>query len=130
MGKILLVDDDTDFAEALGQRIRAAGYAVRSIADSEKALASCLSSDRTFPADVIIVDLYMPRQDGIQMIAAWRQAGVKAPIIAISGGGPIRFTKMLEVAKVRGANASRGKPFPTSELLGLLEKYIPQKRAV
>jgi CheY-like chemotaxis protein len=128
MGNILLVDDDVDFAEALSEQIRAAGHNVQSISDSEKAVAACLSGDRTFAADVIIVDLYMPRQDGIQVIAALRQAGIKTPIVAISGGGSIRFAKMLEVAKVVGANASLAKPFLPSELLGLLEKYTPQER--
>jgi CheY-like chemotaxis protein len=129
MGNILLVDDDVEYAEALSEQIRAAGHTVQSIADSEKAVATCLSDGRTFAADVIIVDLYMPRQDGIQVIAALRQGGVKAPIIAISGGGSIRFTKMLEVAKVLGANASLAKPFPTSELLGLLDMYASQERS-
>src|ERR1700722_1704333 len=123
MGNILLVDDDVDFAEALSEQIRAAGYAVHSISDSEKAIAACLSDEKPFPADVIIVDLYMPRQDGIQVIAALRQGGLKTPIIAISGGGSLRFAKMLEVAKVLGANASLAKPFPASELIGLLKKY-------
>jgi len=129
MGNILLVDDDIDFAEALSQQISSAGYAVQSISDSEEAVAACLSDDLVVSPDVIIVDLYMPRRDGIQVIAALRQAGVKTPIIAISGGGSIRFTKMLEVAKVLGANDSLAKPFAASELLGLLAKYAPQERA-
>ncbi|HEX4157251.1 MAG TPA: response regulator [Rhizomicrobium sp.] len=129
MGNILLVDDDVDFAEVLSEQIRSAGHAVQSISDSEQALAACLSEKDPLLPDVIIVDLYMPRQDGIQVIAALRQAGVTAPIIAISGGGSIRFTKMLEVAKVLGANASLAKPFPAGELLGLLAKYAPQQRA-
>ena len=126
MGNILLVDDDIDYAEALSEQIRSAGYAVQSISDSERALAACLSEKDALSPDVIIVDLYMPRQDGIQVIAALRQGGVRVPIIAISGGGSIRFTKMLEVAKVLGANASLAKPFPASELLGLLERYTPR----
>jgi CheY-like chemotaxis protein len=129
MGNILLVDDDVDFAEALSEQLRCAGHDVHSISDSEQALAACLAEKGGISPDVIIVDLYMPRQDGIQVIAALRQVGVTAPIIAISGGGSIRFTKMLEVAKVLGANASLAKPFPASELLGLLEKYTPKERA-
>ena len=96
MGNILLVDDDIEFAEAMSEQIRAAGHAVQSISDSENAVAACLSEKNALSPDVIIVDLYMPRQDGIQVIAALRQAGIKTPIIAISGGGSIQFTKMLE----------------------------------
>ena len=103
---------------------------MQSIPDSEKALAACLSETDALSPDVIIVDLYMPRQDGIQVIAALRQAGIKTPIIAISGGGSIRFTKMLEVAKVLGANFSLAKPFPASELLELIERYAPPQERI
>lgn len=127
MGNILLVDDDADFSEALGEQIRSAGHAVEWISDSEEAVSACLSGNAGLSPDVIIVDLYMPGRDGIQVIAALRQAGITTPIIAISGGGSIRFAKMLEVAKVLGANASLAKPFPVAELLGLLTKYIAQE---
>jgi CheY-like chemotaxis protein len=130
MGKILLVDDDIEFAEVLSEQIRTAGHAVQSISDSENAVAACLSEKDALSPDVIIVDLYMPRQDGIQVIAALRQAGIKTPIIAISGGGSIRFTKMLEVAKVLGANFSLAKPFPASELLELIDRYVPPQERI
>jgi CheY-like chemotaxis protein len=130
MGNILLVDDDIEFAEVLSEQIRAAGHAVQSISDSENAVAACLSEKNALSPDVIIVDLYMPRQDGIQVIAALRQAGIKTPIIAISGGGSIRFTKMLEVAKVLGANFSLAKPFPASELLELIDRYVPPQERI
>ena len=130
MGNILLVDDDIEFAEALSEQIRTAGHAVQSISDSEYAVAACLSEKDALSPDVIIVDLYMPRQDGIQVIAALRQAGIKTPIIAISGGGSIRFTKMLEVAKVLGANFSLAKPFPASELLELIDRYLPPQERI
>lgn len=128
MGNILLVDDDADFSEVLGEQIRSAGHVVEWISDSEEAVSACLSGNGAHAHDVIIIDLYMPGRDGIQVIAALRQAGITTPIIAISGGGSIRFTKMLEVAKVLGANASLAKPFPVSELLGLLTKYMSSEK--
>ncbi len=125
MANILLVDDDIDYSAALSAQMKSAGHVVESFLDSEKAVSTFLSGNAALVPDVIIVDLYMPRQDGIQVIAALRQAGVTTPIIAISGGGSIRFTKMLEVAKIVGANASLAKPFPPTELLQLLSRYIP-----
>lgn len=127
MGNILLIDDDIDFIEVLSAQMRDAGHVVESISDSEKAVSTCLSANGGLAPDVIIVDLYMPRQDGIQVIAALRQTGVKTPIIAISGGGSLRFAKMLEVAKIVGANASLAKPFPAAEILGLIAKYTSVK---
>jgi CheY-like chemotaxis protein len=129
MANILIIDDDPDFAAATGEQLKAAGHSVQTIFDGEKALAACLVPGQIFLPDVIIVDLYMPRIDGIQVIAALRQAGVKTPIIAASGGGSLRFTKMLEVAKFLGANASLAKPFALPELLALLAKFAPRERA-
>ncbi|HEX3666902.1 MAG TPA: response regulator [Rhizomicrobium sp.] len=127
MANILIIDDDIDFAEALCAQLKSAGHVAESITDSEKAVSACLAEKR--PRDVIVVDLYMPRQDGIQVISALRQSGITTPIIAISGGGSIRFTKMLEVAKVLGANASLAKPFSLSELLELVAKFATRENA-
>ena len=129
MANVLIIDDDPDFAEATSLQLMAAGHSVQIISEGRTALASCLAAERTFVPDVILVDLYMPGIDGIQVIAALRQAGVKTPIIAVSGGGSLRFAKMLEVAKFLGANASLAKPLALPEILALIAKFAPQERA-
>ena len=76
----------------------------------------------------VIVDLYMPRQDGIQVIAALRQGGVTAPIIAISGGGSIRFTKKLAKKAPGFFGRLSRQTVSRPSISGLLAKYAPQER--
>ena len=66
--KILLIDDEVDFTELLGENLEESGYEVRKINDPTLALAEA----RTFLPDICVIDLVMPRMDGGDVVNALR----------------------------------------------------------
>ncbi|WP_411826975.1 two-component system response regulator [Luteolibacter sp. AS25] len=64
--KILLIDDETDFTELLGENLTASGFEVMQINNPTKALEAA----KSFRPDICIIDLVMPRMDGGDVVAA------------------------------------------------------------
>jgi DNA-binding response OmpR family regulator len=79
--RVLLVDDEPGILEMLGEILATQGYTVATAASAQQALERL----RTFPADVIILDIVMPGMSGNQMLATLRAQGMDVPAIAISG---------------------------------------------
>ena len=76
--------------------------------------------------DVVITDIIMPEQEGIDTIIQIRRERPGIKIIAISGGGRIRNIDFLEMAQSLGADEVIAKPFEADELLNrLLRLGIP-----
>jgi CheY-like chemotaxis protein len=72
MTRILVIDDNEDFAELIRYFLQAEGYSVAIAHDGRLGL----EIQRHQPADVIITDIFMPRQDGVETIAAVRKLTV------------------------------------------------------
>lgn len=121
--RLLLVDDEPDVRAAMRRVLERAGFEVRlasSAADALEALAA-------EPADVVITDIIMPRQNGAELIAVLRKNFPKTRIIAISGGGnfwpqgykpdAITTTAYLAAAERAGAHGILAKPFEMLELI-------------
>ena len=70
--------------------------------------------------DVVITDIIMPEQEGIDTIIQIRRERPGIKIIAISGGGRIRNIDFLEMAQSLGADEVLAKPFEADELLSSL----------
>jgi DNA-binding NtrC family response regulator len=71
---------------------------------------------------VVITDLIMPRQEGIETIHRLKQEHPEIPIIAMSGGGRFCDLDMLPMAQLMGADVTIAKPFEADELLSLLQR--------
>ena len=125
MAHLLLIDDDQDFADALAVQLRRAGHALTYAAGGDEGLEILTEHNCGRHIDAVLVDMYMPKVDGIETIAALRDAGVKIPVIAISGGGSARFSSVLHWATVLGADASIAKPFVTDRLMMLVDAIGP-----
>src|SRR5262245_19679786 len=84
---VLVVDDDTDLREALGETLRDHGFQCALAADGREALQ--VLSSAPLP-DVLLLDLMMPGVDGWQVLAHMRsQARLRRiPVIVISASGP------------------------------------------
>ncbi|MFS0713542.1 response regulator [Microbacterium sp. 2P01SA-2] len=110
--KVLLADDDPQLVRALRITLAAHGYDVVSVADGAGAVAAAASEH----PDVIVLDLGMPRLDGVSVIEAVRGwSGV--PIIVVSG----RTGSADKVAALdAGADDYVTKPFQIDELLARL----------
>ncbi|MEE4360924.1 MAG: EAL domain-containing response regulator [Pseudomonadales bacterium] len=108
--RLLIVDDEPSLCEFVGDVARASGYDSRSCAD----LDGVVKQLETFRPTLLLLDLKMPRQDGIEVLRALSRLGTKVPIVLVSGEG----ARILEAAERYGRNL--GLP-----ILGFLEKPIP-----
>lgn len=88
--RVLLVDDDKDFAEASAAILRKGGAEVMTVHDGNAALVAV----NNFQPDLIISDLAMPVLRGDELLAQLRKAGYKKPFILLTG-----FAEMTHVAE-------------------------------
>jgi DNA-binding NtrC family response regulator len=79
---------------------------------------------RGWQPDLVITDIIMPDQEGIQTITEIRAAKPDAKIIAISGGGRIGNTDFLQIARQLGAMDVVAKPFDPDFLLAVVENCL------
>src|SRR5882762_4645380 len=98
--KILVIDDDHLVRYALSKILLGAGYAVVTASDGRRGMAVL----RAEHPDVVITDIIMPEQEGIDTIIQIRRERPGVKIIAISGGGRIRNIDFLEMAQSLGAD--------------------------
>ena len=116
MASILVIDDEETVREMISTMLRHAGYEVDEAADGVGGLAIF----REGPADLVIVDIEMPRRGGLAVIRELRKASPKAKIIAITGYNP---SKLDDALKLGAAHTFR-KPFAMSEFLQAVESLI------
>jgi two-component system, OmpR family, response regulator len=120
--RVLLVDDEAPFVEALGKRLNARELDVETAGSGEDAIARV--EQRTF--DVIVLDLAMPGMDGIETLKRLRKIDPDLQIILLTGHGSIE--KAVEATKL-GAIDFLQKPTVLSDLLDLIHK-ASDKRAL
>lgn len=118
MTRILVADDDKDLRTILQICLEGAGYEVETVPDGAQAIRA--HGER--PADVLITDLFMPEQDGLETVEYFRARNPCMPILAMSGSKHGQRTNHLSVARYAGANAVLRKPFEVGELLEQLQK--------
>jgi CheY-like chemotaxis protein len=118
MARILVIDDDLDMRAMLEQTLRSAGHEVILAADGREGV----ERHRTSPADLVITDIYMPKQDGLETIRAFRRRFPEVAIIAMSGR--VFAVTMLSIAQDLGAVGVLLKPFVRDELLAAVAKAL------
>ncbi|HEX6896661.1 MAG TPA: PAS domain S-box protein [Bryobacteraceae bacterium] len=116
-GRILIVDDDAQVRTFLSALLEADGYTVMTASNGKEAQACCRQSG----FDLVITDLVMPDQEGLEMIHAVRKNWPHLPIVAISGafGGAY-----LDLAKKLGAAAALRKPFEPGSILREVHRLL------
>jgi DNA-binding response OmpR family regulator len=123
--RILVVDDERTILFLLEQVLAAEGYEVVTASNGDE--AQRLSRTQWF--DLFLIDLIMPRKDGIETILSLRSFRPNTPIIAMSGGWNQGTRSCLPLAGKLGACATLAKPFDRGTLLGtvrlLLESVPP-----
>ena len=118
MARILVIDDDPDMRALLEQTLKSAGHEVALAADGRQGV----NLYRANQADLVITDLYMPGQEGLETIIELRRRFPEVAIMAVSGRA-IAAT-MLSVAQKLGAVEVLQKPFVTGELLAAVGKAL------
>mgnify|MGYP001564612160 CR=1 FL=1 len=115
--RVLLVEDDIKIASFIVKGLKAAGFAVDSAVDGEEGLELAL----TEPYDTAIVDLMLPKRNGLSLIKEMRAEKVNTPILILSAKGSVDDrVKGLET----GADDYLTKPFAFSELLARVQALI------
>lgn len=114
--RILIVEDEPDLLSAVAQSLREEGYAVDESTDGETGLYKAKSSDY----DAIILDLMIPRLDGLTLLQRLRSAK-KTPVLILTA----RDTTADRVKGLdNGADDYLTKPFELAELLARLRALI------
>ena len=115
--RILLVEDDVKIASFIVKGLRAAGYAVDHAPDGEEGINLAL----TEPYDAAVIDLMLPRRNGLALIREMRTAKVNTPVLILSAKGSVEDrVKGLET----GGDDYLTKPFAFSELLARVQALI------
>jgi DNA-binding response OmpR family regulator len=118
---ILLVDDDEGMRAIVSEMLSRAGFDVLTANDGVEALRH-FNSHRV---DLAIVDVFMPRKDGLETLMEMRRNAPTAKLLVISGGGGYRMSRiLLSVAHQLKADATLPKPFTRDELLAIVSKLL------
>ena len=120
MATILVIDDDAAARRVMVRILTDAGHQTL---EAENGLHG-LRQYKALTPDLVITDLIMPVQEGIQTIAEINASPRRAPIIAVSGGGAGDAGLYLSMAEELGADAVLGKPFRSSDLLDLVARLL------
>jgi heavy metal response regulator len=115
--RALIIEDDQTIAEFVARGLREAGFAVDIAADGETGLALAAGE----PYDVAIVDLMLPKRDGLSVIDDLRRRGRSMPVLILSA-------KRSVDDRVRGLQAGGDdyltKPFAFAELLARVQALV------
>lgn len=120
MRRILLVDDDAEIRDVIRLLLEDAGFTVVEAVDGDAAMVAF----RAQPTDLLICDLFMPGQDGVQVINALHREFPQVKIIAISGGAYRGTLDMLPVIKFLGADEVLRKPVDGTQLLVAVRRLL------
>jgi len=115
--RVLLIEDHKPLVRALKQGLEEEGFAVDTATDGEEGGYKAGTANY----DVIILDLMLPKEDGLSLLQRWRRAGMKTHVLVLTARGNIED-------KVRGLDLGADdyltKPFELEELLARLRALI------
>ena len=115
--RVLIVEDETQLARQLATALGDAGYAVDCAADGER--ADFLGQTERY--DAVVLDLGLPKVDGLAVLRRWRDAGIAVPVLVLTARGSWH-------EKVQGIDGGAddyvGKPFRMEEVIARLRALI------
>jgi len=119
--RLLLVEDDSELVKSLTKPLEAAGYAV-DVADNGID-GEYLGNENIY--DIAILDLGLPRRNGLEVLANWRKKNNKLPVIILTARDT--WQERVDGFKV-GADDYIGKPFHIEELLARLTALLHRSK--
>ena len=120
MYNILLIDDEDQIRKVISLYLAKHDFAVDT-AENGKVGVKKLTEKQY---DVLVTDLIMPEQEGIETIIQVKEKHPDLKIIAISGGGKKGNLDFLDSAKILGADEILKKPFVPSQLLQIINELL------
>ncbi len=121
MAKILIIDDDPDIRDFLTRTLEHAGHEVQEAANGAIGISQCCAT----PPDLLITDMMMPEQNGLDVITTIKHDWPHVKIIAISGGSRELHYMYLIAAMDMHADLTLTKPFGQAEILKAVEALLP-----
>lgn len=121
-GKILLAEDTVDNQALISLYVKQTGAELEIANNGEEAIQKALG--KTF--DLILMDMQMPRVDGIEAISTLRKTGYKGPIVTLTANA---LAADRDRSMTAGANGFLAKPIDVNEFYGVLNKYLQEKTA-
>ena len=118
--RILVVDDDVSIRQALDIALTKVGYEVLQARDGEEATRLWRDSG----ADLVIVDIWMPKKGGLQVLRELRAHSPSTPVIAMTDGGRSRNLNPLSYSKILGAVRTIAKPFTLEGMLAMVKQEL------
>jgi two-component system, OmpR family, response regulator len=121
--RVLVVEDEPALCRQLAQSLAAAGYVVDSAADGEQ--GDFLGQTEQY--DAVVLDLGLPKLDGLTLLRRWRDAGIYTPVLILTARGSWH-------EKVQGIDSGAddyvGKPFRMEEVLARIRALIRRAHGV
>jgi DNA-binding response OmpR family regulator len=118
MAFVLVIDDEPLVRKTVRRMLERSGHLVVEACDGRE-------GERIFaaqPIDLVITDVLMPEQEGIETIRNLRRTDPSVRILAMSGGGRTKNQEFLELARKLGATATIAKPFDLAELTRTVDR--------
>lgn len=115
--RVLVVEDDAALARQIVEALTAGGYAADHAGDGEEAQFL----GETEPYDAVVLDLGLPKVDGLTVLRRWRQVGMVVPVIILTARG--HWHEKVEGIDA-GADDYLTKPFRLEELLARVRALI------
>ncbi len=119
MARILIIEDDEILRDVLAKALEQAGHVVTQAANGQEGV----DLFRAAPAELVLTDLVMPVQEGVETIMQLRRQQKDIPIIAMSGGVP-NSKLYLKIAGGVGAQRILAKPFTPHQLIDAITEVL------
>lgn len=117
MARLLIIEDDSDIRSWMSSVLEDDGHKV---VDAENGLVAMRLLDPT-RIDLVVTDIFMPEQEGIETIGAIRHMSRTVPILAMSGSPVAAY---LSAAVKLGADAMLPKPFSAERLIEAIDQLL------
>ena len=118
MARIIVIEDESAIRRLVVRILGRGGHEIREADNGREGVAL----HRADAADLVITDIFMPEQDGIETIRQIREFSPDTPILAMSGGGARELTDASDAGL--GAQAVLAKPFSPGELTAAVEALL------
>jgi two-component system OmpR family response regulator len=115
--RLLVVEDDKDLNRQLTSALEEAGYAVDRAFDGEEGAFL----GETEPYDAVVLDVGLPKKDGITILEAWREGGLRMPVLILTARD--RWTDKVQGFDA-GADDYVAKPFHMEEVLARVRALL------
>ncbi len=116
MAKILIVDDNADDRQLMSSRLASAGHEAHCVEDGKFALEGI----KRFEPDLMVLDIFMPQQEGAETLLEVRNKYPTLPVVIVSGDGAF----YLPIMKELGASGVALKSATFDELTLIVESCL------